>query len=60
MRRAGEAISPVLDFSFRNLSSIEWLEFIFCPLVFVCLHTLLFVPVLLLVIQKFCTALILR
>ena len=42
----------MLDFSFRNLSSIEWLEFIF----FVCLRTLLFVPVLLHVIQKICNA----
>ena len=42
------------------LASNGWNLF-FCPLVFVCLHTLLFVPpVLLLVIQKICTALILR
>ena len=47
----------MLDFSFRNLSiaSNGWNLF-FCPLVFVCLHTLLFVPVLLLVIQKICNA----
>ena len=59
----GHFTCVLLDFSFWNLSSLKWLEFIFCPLtrsimrLCVCLlqALLLLFAVLLLVIQEICT-----